>query len=678
MRLADVPIGTKIVGGFLIVVVIFLITGGYVKVAQDDMVASSHIVDAALELKYTVRSDMQMVMEFLDAPDKDVLEDDWGEHEKVAGDFDFYAAGILEGVSNEKAQIRAARNPAIREMTEQVRKQHKEAFTPAIRQAYDLKLATFSVLEERASALHTMEGAYESVSTALKEFEKGVEELIDTRILNGVDAFDILSREVSWTNTAMEIKNNIGESRIAIDEFLQPGSEERAAALVKKYEATVEDFDRLSDVLLKGGSVKGQIVAGVDEPELAERIRNLKRTHEDVFRTAIGRVMATQSEYAKLLREIDATDINVDELGGGLMDTLETIAHDADTDMKADSLHSEMAILVGVGLSMVLAMLIGWFLARLITRPVKQALTLALAMAGGDLSRDVQASGKDEIGRMLGAMSKMILHLRETVFGINGAVQNVASGSEELSATAESLAQGATEQAAGAEELASSIAEISGSIVRNADHSRETAEIASTVADKAAKSGESVSQAVGSMKEIAERISIIEEIARQTNLLALNAAIEAARAGEHGKGFAVVAAEVRKLAERSGHAAGEISQLSESTVTASDEAVHMLAELVPEIEKTSGLMNQIRSICEEQELVIKQIGTAVNQVSDATQGNASASEEVAATSEELAGQGETLQQMMDFFDCGDSMGFGISPPMALPGGGDRDDDLERY
>ena len=138
------------------------------------------------------------------------MEGDWSEHEKVAGDFDFYAAGILQGVSNEKAQIRAARNPAIREMIDQVRKRHKDAFTPAIRQAYDLKLATFGVLEQRESALHTMEGAYESVSNALQEFEKGVEELIDTRILNGADAFDILSREVSWTNTAMEIENNIG------------------------------------------------------------------------------------------------------------------------------------------------------------------------------------------------------------------------------------------------------------------------------------------------------------------------------------------------------------------------------------------------------------------------------------------------------------------------------------
>jgi len=680
MKVADVPIGTKIIGGFLIIVVLFLVTGVYVKVAQDDMIASSHIVDAALEMKYAVRSDMQMVMEFLDAPDTKGLGENWAEHEKVVAGFDLFAGGIMQGVSDERIEIRAARNPAIRELNAQVQARHKDEFIPAIRHVYELKLATFGVLERRAAAMESLVGAHESVATALEEFEKAVDEIIDRRIVAGVDAFDILSREISWADMGMEIKNNIGESRIAIEEFIQPGSEEREAALAKKYEATVEVFDRQIETLLKGGSMNGQIVTGLDEPELVERIRKLGRVHEEIFRSAVGRVMAAQSEYEKLRREINLADTRTDEVGQALVATLEIVGHKADMDMRADSLHAELAVILGVGVSMVLALLIGWLLARMITRPVSRALEAATAMAAGDLSREVQVPGKDEVGRMLEAMNDMIVRLRDVVFGVNGAVHNVASGSEELSATAETLSQGATEQAASAEELASSISEITRSISRNADHSRETAEIAATVAGKASQSGISVSQAVVSMKEIAERISIIEEIARQTNLLALNAAIEAARAGAHGKGFAVVAAEVRKLAERSGRAAGEISQLSESTVAASDEAVHMLDELVPEIEKTSELMAEIRASCEEQDLVIKQIGTAVNQVSSATQANASAAEEVSATSEELAGQGESLQQMMAFFNCGEGQGdAGCIRPAALPQGGrGQDDGLERY
>ncbi|MDC0336010.1 methyl-accepting chemotaxis protein [Pseudodesulfovibrio sp.] len=198
------------------------------------------------------------------------------------------------------------------------------------------------------------------------------------------------------------------------------------------------------------------------------------------------------------------------------------------------------------------------------------------------------------------------------------------------------------------------------SIAQNAGNSQQTAQIASQAAIKASESGGAVTQAVGAMKDIADKINIIEEIARQTNLLALNAAIEAARAGEHGKGFAVVAAEVRKLAERSGDAAGEISELSSSTVGVADKAVKMLDELVPEIEKTSDLISEINATCEEQDAAIRQIGSAVNQVETSTQASASASEEVASTAEELAGQAETLRQMMSYFNCGDA-GKGADP-----------------
>jgi methyl-accepting chemotaxis protein len=158
------------------------------------------------------------------------------------------------------------------------------------------------------------------------------------------------------------------------------------------------------------------------------------------------------------------------------------------------------------------------------------------------------------------------------------------------------------------------------------------------------------------MKEIANKISIIEEIARQTNLLALNAAIEAARAGEHGKGFAVVAAEVRKLAERSQKAAAEINQLSSTTLRVSEKSGEMLDKLVPDIQRTAELVQEISAASKEQDTGAEQINKALQQLEKVIQQNASASEEMASTTEELTGQSDQLVSALGFFHTGDEGG----------------------
>jgi methyl-accepting chemotaxis protein len=154
------------------------------------------------------------------------------------------------------------------------------------------------------------------------------------------------------------------------------------------------------------------------------------------------------------------------------------------------------------------------------------------------------------------------------------------------------------------------------------------------------------------MKTIAEKIDIVEEIARQTDLLALNAAIEAARAGEHGKGFAVVAAAVRRLAERSAEAAGEISKLSVSSVEVAEKAGKLLGQIVPDIGKTSQLVQEITAACNEQNTGAEQINSAIQQLNQVVQQNSSAAEEMSSTSEELSSQAVQLQESISFFKVG--------------------------
>jgi len=249
-----------------------------------------------------------------------------------------------------------------------------------------------------------------------------------------------------------------------------------------------------------------------------------------------------------------------------------------------------------------------------------------------------------------GHMRTMAGQLISVVGCVRDGSTNVASGSEQLSSSAQSLSQGATEQAASIQEVSASIQQMSSNIQQNTGNSVATEEIATKSASEADESGTAVNEAVVAMKDIAEKISIIEEIARQTNLLALNAAIEAARAGEHGKGFAVVAAEVRKLAERSGVAAGEISELSGSTVSVAEKAGRLLEELVPNIKKTADLVREISAASNEQNAGAEQIGRAVTQLDTVIQQNAAAAEEMASTSEELTGQSSQLEQTIAFFN----------------------------
>ena len=477
-----------------------------------------------------------------------------------------------------------------------------------------------------------------SSSNAIEEGLEQFNTAIETADKFSKDAFNDLQKAKMTINEMVKEAQSNKFRKVTlkrrVNELVEPPISGEAIKIYKKIitaldaiEGNYRDIKRAQDRVKKAVLAYNEFITSTQLSPYS----NLYKKSLSELREKILKANAHLAEKQKVLQDIikDGSFLNLFRE----IQEAKTLAFSSMDNAQAQSLY--VTLIVGIA-STLAALTFGLLLTAGIRTKLRNANSAVNAITEGDLSAEIKASGNDEVSSLLISTSQMRDKIVEVIGAMSLVIEKISENSSKLEVTADQVSDGTSQQATSVQETSASMDEMANTINENARNATETDETAKLLAENALVCSNSMKKTSEAMSDIFERIAIVGEITRKIELLALNASVEAARAGEHGKGFAVVASEVSKLAELSKDAASEIQRSSTDGKKLADETNQMLDELLPEIEKTQNLVQNISASSKEQATGAEQINGAIKTLDNVIQQNALASSNLSVSANELA------------------------------------------